>query len=171
MAELLPVMLAEMGPKALSLAAEYGPQAISAASTGYTLGKKYIPKMIGGVKRLANNLFSNTKRRSAKDYVKGLSKPKGWARLAKDSVGVAKGASDFISSGKLMKGVNEVAGDARTLVGASKGLIGDKYYNKAMSSIDNRVNQVKHFHDVANQYNEQGKQLANQFQNQLMKRN
>lgn len=154
----------------LPMIAEYGPTAITAATTGYSLGKKYLPGMIRGAKSLANNLFSNTKRKSAMEYVKGLSKPKGWARLAQDGFNAAKGASNYIASGKAMKGINEVAGDAKTLLNASHKLIGDKYHSQASSAINRGLNAATKWHDVANQYNETGKQLANQFQNQITKR-
>lgn len=152
----------------LPLVARYGPQAITAATTAYHIGKKYVPSIVHGVKTLANNLFSSGKRKSAMDYVKGLAKPKGLAKLiTKDIPGVAKSASNLISSGKLMKGVSNVASDANSLIGASKGLLGDKYSSKATALVNKGVSQASHFHDIASKYNEQGKHLANQFTSQM----
>ena len=131
MASLVPAAIeaaTTYGPRALDALMTYGPTAISAASTAYGVGKKYVPGMVRGVKSLANNLFSSGKRKSAVQYVKGLSKPKGWAKLAQDSANAVKSASGLITSGKLMKGVNEVAGDVKGVIDASKGLLGYSYY-------------------------------------------
>jgi hypothetical protein len=151
--------MAQFAPM-IGTALEYAPYAISAGKTAYAMGQKYAPH----VKRLANNLFSAGKRKSAMQYVKGLTKAKGLQKLVtKDLPSVAKSTSKLISSGKLMKGVKEVAGDARTVLNASQKLIGDKNYSRASALIDRGQDQATRYHDIANSYNEQGKQLASQF--------
>lgn len=152
-----------MAAAAIGTALEYAPHIMSAASTAYNVGKNYVPH----IKRLANNLFSAKKRRSAMDYVRGLAKPKGLKKLVtKDLPTAVKGASNLISSGKLMKGVSQVAQDAHTVLGASKPLLGDKY-QQATSMVNQGVSKAQHFHDIASKYNEQGKQLATQFDKQF----
>lgn len=146
-------------PAMIGTALEYAPYAISAGKTAYSLGQKYLPK----VKSLANNLFSAPKRRSAMDYMRNLTNPKGMKKLiTKDIPSVAKGASNLISSGKLLKGAQEIAGDANTMLNASQKLIGDKYHSQATSLVNKGMGQAERFHDIASKYNEHGKQLANQ---------
>lgn len=158
-------------PAMLGTALEYAPMAISAGSSAMKFGQKYGPSVVRGVKSLANNIFSAGKRKSAVQYVKGLSKPKGWAKLAQDSAKAVKSASGLITSGKLMKGVNEVAGDMKGVLDASKGLLGNERHGALVNKVNQSQSQLQNWHDVAHSYNETGKQLANQFQNQIMKRN
>lgn len=145
-----------MAAAAIGTGLSYAPQIISGLGLAHQMGSKYGHH----VKRLANNLFSAKKRKSAMNYMKGLTKPKGMKKLVKD-------ASQLITSGKLMKGVNEVAGDAQSVLNASKGLIGDKYHSQASALIKQGTSQAQHFHDIAHNYNEQGKQLHTQFTNQM----
>ena len=153
--------------------AQYIPMVVGglqAASMAGDMASKYGPSVVRGVKSLANNLFSSSKRKSAMEYVKGLSKPKGWSRLANDVVSGAKKASKFIESGKAIKTIKGVAGDAQQVLDVAKPLIGDKYHSQATSAISQGVGQAQHFHDIAHSYNEQGKQLANQFSQQMATR-
>ena len=140
---------------------------LSAASMAGDLASKYGPSVVRGVKSIANNLFSSKKRQSAAQYVKGLTKPKGWQRLGNDVVSGAKKVSGFISSGKGLKYAKDLAGDVQQIADVAKPLIGDKYHSQISSGIKQGVDTASHYHDIANQYNETGKQLANQFQQQM----
>lgn len=148
-------------------ALQYAPAAIGAASMGMDFAQKYG----SSIKGMANNLFSRRKRQSAMDYMKGLTKPKGIKKLfTQDIPGAVKGASKLITSGKVMKGVKDFAGDAQAVLNVAQPLIGDKYHSQISGAIQKGVGQAQQWHDVANSYNEQGKQLANQFSQQIASR-
>ena len=91
-------------------------------------------------------------------------------RTTNDTVNAAKNVSGLITSGKVLNTVKDVAGDARNLVNASKGLIGNNAHSQALSLIDRSQNKANNFHEIANKYNEQAKQLGSQFDKQMMVR-
>jgi hypothetical protein len=136
------------------------PAVLSAVATGSQLIDKYAPKIRG----LANNLFSKRKRHSAMHYIKNLATPKGLKKLFNNDIGhVAKEASKFISSGKLLKGIKNVSGDLNDAVSAAAPLMGDRMSQSVGNALNKAENTATHFHDVAHQYNEQGHQLVTQW--------
>ena len=147
--------------------AQYIPAVLSgiqAASTASDLAQKYAPD----VKHLADNLFSSGKRQSAMQYIKGLGSVKGIKKLVTEDIPhVVKKASKYITSGKFIKGVKNVASDAGAVLDVAKPLLGDETHGKLSSALQSGVSQAEHFHDIAHGYNEQGKQLVNQFKDQL----
>lgn len=135
------------------------PTAISAVSAGASLVDKYAPKIRG----LANNIFSKRKRHSAMHYIKNLGTAKGFKKLITHDIGdVAGKASKIITSGKVLKGITNVSNDLQNVANMARPLVG----NSASKAIGNAQSRLTRFHDVAHQYNEQGKELATHFNRQ-----
>ena len=149
---------------ALPAIAETGFQAASAAGIGSELYDKYKPK----VKGVANHVFSKRKRKSALGYIKKLGTVRGMKKfVTKDAMKAAKGASKYISSGKLLKTVSGVADDARMLTDAARPLMGDEMHHSITSKIGQGQDKISHFHQLAENYNEQGKGLHDSFKDAL----
>ena len=138
------------------------PAVLSAIDAGYQFASKYAPKIRG----MANNIFSKRKIQSAMHYVKNLASPKGLKKLFTMNLGHdTKEASKYISSGKFVKGLGSVSHDLNNVVSATKPLIGDSAHQSISNTLDKAQGQLTHFHDVAHQYNESGKELATQWNN------
>lgn len=146
--------------------AEGALQAANALGVGSMLYSKYKPK----VKGLANHVFSKRKRHSALNYVKKLGTAKGLKKfVTKDAIKAGKGASKYVASGKLLKTVGGVADDARLIsnVAHSTGMIGSDTHRAIHSNISKGQGTVSHYHQIAEKYNEQGKQLHDSFKDAL----
>lgn len=149
---------------ALPEIAEGALSAANALGVGSSMYEKYKPK----IKGLANHIFSKKKRHSALNYVKKLGTAKGLKKfVTKDAGKAVKGASKYISSGKLLKTVGGVADDARMLADAARPMIGDEMHHKIHSGISKGQDSVSHYHQMAEHYNEQGKQIHEGFKDAL----
>ncbi len=138
---------------------KYGPYAVQGAQF---IGK-HGPSVFRGVKRLANNLFSKQKRQNAKEYLKGLTKPKGMNRLVNDvKKGVSK-ASDYIASGKIGKHIADASNEANNMINMARPLLGNGQADHYSNMISQGANKLNSWNDTINKYNEQGRQLTNQF--------
>lgn len=100
--------------------------AAGAASAIQSIFSKYSPKF-----KTLGNLLSSKKRKSAMEYFKGLSKPKGIARLVtKDLPYVLGKAEQAITSGKALKALTEGAADISDVLQAVEGVTGKNRYTE-----------------------------------------
>lgn len=152
---------------ALPAIAEGALQAANALGVGSMMYDKYKPKIRGA----ANHIFSKRKRKSALNYVKKLGTARGMKKFVTKDLGKAtKGVSKYISSGKLLKTVGGVADDARMITDVARPMIGDEMHHKIHSGISKGQDSVSHYHQIAENYNEQGKQIHEGFKDALKPR-
>lgn len=143
-----------MDPASLATMAGSLAQGAAAVHSGlkiaHHLGAKYIPI----AKRAANMAFSPQSRQTAKDYLKGLTTAKGLQKaVTKDLPQAAKAASKFVSSGKLVRGAKEVAGDVGKAVSAVEGITGSNKYTKGVQqAVASGLSAVHGVHEAHNQF-------------------
>ena len=134
--------------------------ALGLANTAYDTVSKYAPK----IKGLANNIFSNKRKKSAMHYIKNLASPRGLKKLFTHDIGYVAGkASKYISSGKGLKALHNVTQDMQNVVDSAKPLMSENTHKSISGVVQKANDKATHFHDVANQYNEQAKDLATQW--------
>jgi hypothetical protein len=139
--------------------------ALGLANTAYDTVSKYAPN----IKGIANNIFSSKKRKSAMHYIKNLASPKGLKKLLTHDIGYVAGkASKFISSGKGLKALHNISGDVQNVLDSAKPLMSDDTHKSISNAVKNVNDKATHFHDVAQQYNEQAKDLATQWQPEVI---
>jgi len=146
--------------------AESALTAANALGVGSMMFDKYKPKIKGS----ANHIFSKRKRKNALNYIKKLGTAKGLKKfVTKDAMKAAKGASKYVSSGKLLKSVGDIASDAGTLanVAHSTGMISDDTHKSIHSGIGKGQDAVSHYHQIAENYNEAGKDIHDSFKDAL----
>lgn len=137
--------------------------AMGAATALHSLGSRYTP----GIKKLANTNFSR-KAQSAVSYVKGLGTARGLKKfVTKDVPTAASKASRFISSGKALKAAGQVAGDIGRAVDIVHGVTGQSELGSRIKEASQQaLKDIHHHHEILEQYNEKGKELASQFRDQ-----
>jgi hypothetical protein len=133
--------------------------AMQAAGAAYGVGKKYLPK----ARRLANHVVHSGAPKSALKYLRKLRTKKGMMKfIKKDARKGLQKVSKLITSGKALRGFNEVAGDIAGAAGtignaaSGAGYANAGAYGHHIASLANQSSErATHYHQNVEHLNKQ----------------
>jgi hypothetical protein len=144
---------AAAAPAAASAAGGIG-ESIATGLGAMALGQHLKDKYGHKVGKMANTFFSAKGRKSAKH---------GLQRAIKHPMRTTRHVSKYISSGKLLKSVSGLADDAHAVAGMA-GQVTGRDMSDVHQAIESGKGQATHYHQIAEGYNEQAKDLHAQGQ-------